>query len=41
MNYPNDFLLKLFERKEREVFARITALNFQEEPLEYIEGRVT
>ena len=36
-----DFLRLLDQQKEREVFARVVSLNFQEEPLEEITGRVT
>ena len=36
-----DFLRKLDQQKEREIFARVVALNFKEEPLEEITGRVT
>ena len=36
-----DFLLKLDQQKERENFARIISLDFDENPLEQIEGRVT
>ena len=36
-----DFLLKLDQEKNREIFARITALDLNELPLEEIEGRVT
>lgn len=41
MIYPQNFLSQLYEHNQREVYARITALNFQEEPLEQIEGRIT
>ena len=41
MLYNKDFLLKLDSYKHRVVYARITALTFQENPIEYIEGRVT
>ena len=36
-----DFLLKLDQQKEKENFARIISLDFDENPLEQIEGRVT
>ena len=36
-----DFLKKLCEQRERTVYARIVALNMQEEPMEEISGRVT
>jgi hypothetical protein len=40
-NVLNDknFLDTLFSSKERELFVRITALTFNETPIEYIEGR--
>lgn len=40
-NSYSDFLLKLDAEKDRTVYARITALNFQEMPLECIEGLIT
>lgn len=36
-----DFLRLLDQQKEREIFARVVSLSFQEEPLEEITGRVT
>ena len=36
-----DFLKELTEQRERTVYARIVALNMQEEPMEEISGRVT
>lgn len=36
-----DFLTKLTMKREREIFARITALTMDELPIEYIEGKVT
>lgn len=36
-----NFLTKLTAHKQREVFARITALTLNELPIEYIEGKVT
>lgn len=36
-----DFLSELDAYRERETYARIIALSFQEDPLEQIEGRVT
>lgn len=36
-----DFLRLLDQEKEREIFAKIVALDFNENPLEKIEGRVT
>ena len=41
MLYDNDFLLKLDKVKNKTIYARITSLTFQENPIEYIEGRVT
>lgn len=41
MTYDKEFLLKLDANREKETFARIVALSFQEEPIELIEGRVT
>ena len=41
MSYDKDFLLSLDKMKEREIYARITALNFQESPIATIEGRIT
>lgn len=41
MLYDKDFLLQLDSYPHREVYARITALTFQETPVERIEGRVT
>ena len=37
----NEFLTKLIECRQREVYARITLLSKDELPIEYIEGRVT
>jgi|GEM_PF-1537477 len=36
-----EFLRLLDQQKEREIFARVVSLNFKEEPLEEITGRVT
>ena len=41
MLYNKDFLLKLDKSKNKTIYARITALTFDESPVEYIEGRVT
>ncbi len=41
MLYDKDFLLKLDKSKDKTIYARITALQFDESPIEYIEGRVT
>ena len=40
-NDYKDFLLKMDEHRSKTVYARITALNFNENPIESIEGRVT
>jgi hypothetical protein len=39
--YDKDFLLKLDKSKHKTIFAKITALNYLEHPIESIEGRVT
>ena len=36
-----EFLKQLTEKNNREVYARIISLTFQEEPIEQIQGRVT
>ena len=36
-----DFLRSLDQEKEREIYARVISLNFNEEPIEEIAGRVT
>ena len=41
MLYDKEFLLKLDKSKNKTIYARITALQFNESPIEYIEGRVT
>lgn len=41
MMYDRDFLLQLDQQKNKTIYARITALNLQEYPIESIEGRVT
>lgn len=41
MLYDKDFLLKLDKDQHKVIYARVTALTFQETPIEYIEGRVT
>jgi hypothetical protein len=41
MQYNKDFLLKLDKQRNKTIYARITALTFEELPVEYIEGRVT
>lgn len=41
MLYDKEFLLKLDKSKNKTIYARVTALQFNESPIEYIEGRVT
>lgn len=41
MLYDKDFLLSLDKSKSKSIYARITALNFEESPIESITGRVT
>lgn len=41
MIYDKEFLLELDKDKNKTIFARITALRFDESPIELIEGRVT
>lgn len=44
MNNPlfdSDFLKELFENNRRTLYARVTALTFDEKPIEYIEGQIT
>ena len=41
MLYDKNFLLKLDSYHHKVIYARVTALTFQENPIEYIEGRVT
>lgn len=41
MLYDKEFLLQLDQCQHKVVYARITALTFQETPIEYVEGRVT
>lgn len=41
MNYDKNFLLQLDNQTNKTIYARITALNLQEYPIEVIEGRVT
>lgn len=36
-----EFLKKLYSHHHREIFARVTALTFDERPIECIEGRIT
>lgn len=39
--FDSEFLTKLTSKKQREIYARVTALSMDELPIEYIEGRVT
>lgn len=39
--YDKLFLTELDKNREREIFARITLLTFDEQPIEYIEGKTT
>lgn len=41
MKYEQDFLLKLDAQQHHETYARITVLDFEEHPLEQIEGKIT
>ena len=41
MIQDKEFLLQLDKVREKEIYARVTALTFQEDPIEKIEGRVT
>ena len=41
MIYDKNFLLQLDKEKNKIIHARITALTFDEHPIETIEGRVT
>ena len=41
MHLDDRFLNKLFSYPNREIYARVTALNFREKGMEFIEGRVT
>ena len=41
MLYNKEFLLELDKQKNKTIYGRIAALNFQESPIETIEGRVT
>ena len=36
-----EFLKQLFQYKEKELYAKIVALNFNEEPIEEITGKIT
>ncbi|MGN1342651.1 MAG: hypothetical protein ACI4VL_05445 [Bacilli bacterium] len=39
--FDNSFLEKLVSKNEREIYARITALDINELPIEHIEGNIT
>ena len=41
MQYNKEFLLKLDKDRRKTIYARITALQFDESPIETVEGRVT
>lgn len=41
MHYDSEFLKKLDRQKHRTIYARITALTFEETPIETVEGRIT
>lgn len=41
MQYDKDFLIELDKMRNKIIYARITALQFNETPIESIEGRVT
>ena len=41
MIYDKNFLLQLDQCQHKTIYARITALNLQEYPIETIEGRIT
>jgi len=41
LQYDKEFLLKLDKNRNKNIRVRITALTFEETPIEYIEGRVT
>ena len=41
MTYDKDFLLELDKVKEKEIYAKVIALTFQETPITTIEGRIT
>jgi hypothetical protein len=41
MLYNKDFLLKLDKSQNKILYARITSLQFNESPIETIEGRIT
>lgn len=39
--FDTDFLYKLSMEKQREIYARITSLTWEENPIEFIEGKIT
>ena len=39
--FDTDFLYKLSTEKQREIYARITSLAWEENPIEFIEGKIT
>lgn len=39
--FDTDFLYKLSTEKQREIYARITSLTWEENPIEFIEGKIT
>ena len=39
--YDSEFLVKLDRNHAKETYGRITALSWDEDPLEYIEGQIT
>lgn len=41
MHYNSEFLKKLDKQKHRTIYAKITSLTFEENPIETIEGRIT
>lgn len=41
MHYDKEFLLKLDKDRQKTIYARITTLQFDESPIETVEGRVT
>ena len=37
----DEFVVALLEQRQRELYARVISLTVDEEPIEYIEGKVT
>ena len=37
----NDFIAQIVQQREHDVYACITALNFKEEPIDQIQGKIT